>query len=258
MSAQLAKSAIGANFSAAAATYDGWAAVQAPAAQKLVDSLPPGFVPGTALDVGCGTGSLTRRLTQRFSGLRIAGVDLAPAMVDTCRAAWPRHYFLCGDAEDFDAEGNAFDLVASSFAFQWFADKPGTLARLALALKSGGLLALAVPVAGTLAELEAAHREALDRPLAALDYPPAADYVAWAGAAGLAVIDETVRPMIVHYPDALAALKSFKGIGAVFKGGAKPLTPREVGRLTRIYEDRFRGEHGVPVTYQVLTLIAHG
>ena len=65
MSAQLAKSAIGANFSAAAATYDGWAAVQAPAAQKLVDSLPPGFVPGTALDVGCGTGSLTRRLTQR-------------------------------------------------------------------------------------------------------------------------------------------------------------------------------------------------
>ncbi len=257
MSAQLAKSAIGANFSAAAATYDGWAVVQAPAAQKLVDSLPAGFAPRTVLDVGCGTGSLTRRLTDRFPGTRIAGVDLAPAMVDTCRAAWPRHYFLCGDAEDFDAEGNAFDLVASSFAFQWFADKKGTLARFSLALVPGGILALAVPVAGTLYELSEAHEAALGRPLAALDYPPAADYVAWAETAGLAVVDAPVRPMIVHYPDALAALKSFKGIGAVFKGGAKPLTPREVNRLTRTYDERFRGEHGVPVTYQVLTLIAH-
>lgn len=254
----LAKSAVAANFSAAAATYDGWAAVQAPAAQHLVDSLPPGFSPRTILDVGCGTGSLTRRLTQRFPLTRIAGIDLAPAMVGTCRAAWPHpHVFLCGDAEDFDAEGNAFDLVASSFAFQWFANKPGTLVRLAQALTPGGILGFTVPVAGTLCELAAAHREAVGRPLAALDYPPHGDYVSWSRDADLRVVHAEIQPMIVHYPDALSALKSFKGIGAVFKGGAKPLTPREVGRLTRVYEDRFRDHNGVPVTYQVLTLIAH-
>jgi malonyl-CoA O-methyltransferase len=254
----LAKSVVAANFSAAAATYDGWAAVQAPAAQHLVDCLPPGFSPRTILDVGCGTGSLTRRLTERFPFTRIAGIDLAPAMVGTCRAAWPYpHVFLCGDAEDFDAEGNAFDLVASSFAFQWFANKPGTLVRLAQALTPGGILAFTVPVAGTLCELSAAHQEAVQRPLAALDYPPDTHYVSWAVEAGLAVVRAETRPMTVHYPDALSALKSFKGIGAVFKGGAKPLTPREISRLTKVYEDRYRDHNGVPVTYQVLTLIAH-
>ncbi len=254
----LAKSAVAANFSAAAATYDGWAAVQAPAAQHLVDCLPPGFAPRTILDVGCGTGSLTRRLTERFPLTRIAGMDLAPAMVGACRAAWPYpHVFLCGDAEDFDAEGNAFDLVASSFAFQWFANKPGTLARLAQALTPGGILAFTAPVAGTLTELSTAHQEAVGRPLAALDYPPDSAYVDWVKEVGLAVVRAQTRAMIVHYPSALAALKSFKGIGAVFKGGAKPLSPREVSRLTKVYEDRYRDHNGVPVTYQVLTLIAH-
>ncbi len=177
MTTRFKKSDVAANFSAAANSYDGWAMVQAPAAHHLTESLPPGFAPRTVLDVGCGTGALTRRLTARYPKARTAGIDLAPAMVGICRDAWPHpHVFLCGDAEDFDAEGNAFDLIASSFAFQWFADQPGTLKRFAPAVTPGGILALAVPVTGTLIELCTAHAEALDRPLAALTYPPGEAY----------------------------------------------------------------------------------
>jgi len=252
------KSAVAANFSAAAATYEDNAAVQMPAARHLAASLPPGFSPRTVLDVGCGTGLLTREITRLFPAARLAGMDLAPAMVGTCRAAWPHpHVFLCGDAEDFDAEGNAFDLVASSFAMQWFADKPGTIARFAAALAPGGIFALAVPVHGTLFELSAAHATALKRPLAALSYPPEESYAAWTAAAGLSVIHEETRDIAIPYPSALAVLKSFKGIGATFKGASKPLSPREIHRLTTAYERDFRTDAGVPATYRVLTLIAH-
>jgi malonyl-CoA O-methyltransferase len=257
MSAPLKKSDVAANFSAAADSYDGWAMVQQPAAHYLVDSLPEGFAPRTVLDIGCGTGALTRRLTARFPEARIAGIDLAPAMVGVCRAAWPHpHIFLCGDAEDFDAEGNAFDLIASSFAFQWFADQPGTLKRFAPALTPGGILALAVPVAGTLSELSAAHQAALDRPLAALTYPPEDAFAQWVAELGLSPLTSRVLDMVAYYPDALSALKSFKGIGATFRGATRPLSPREIGRLTRTYEDRFRTADGVPVTYRVLNLVA--
>lgn len=257
MTGPLKKSDVAANFSAAAESYDGWALVQQPAAHYLADSLPDGFAPRSVLDVGCGTGALTRRLTARYPDARIAGIDLAPAMVGICREAWPHpHVFLCGDAEDFDAEGNAFDLIASSFAFQWFADQPGTLKRFAPALTPGGVFALAVPVAGTLAELSAAHETALSRPLAALTYPPEDAYAQWVSELGLDTVVSRVLDMVVYYPDALAALKSFKGIGATFRGAAKPLSPREVNRLTRAYEDRFRTEDGVPVTYRVLNLVA--
>ncbi|WP_337996835.1 methyltransferase domain-containing protein [Oleispirillum naphthae] len=252
------KSAVAANFSAAAATYEDNAAVQIPAARHLASILPPGFSPRTVLDIGCGTGVLTRELTRRFPAARLAGMDLAPAMVGACRAAWPYpHVFLCGDAEDFDAEGNAFDLVASSFAMQWFADKPGTIVRFAAALAPGGIFALATPVHGTLFELAAAHAVALKRPLQALSYPPEEAYAAWAAAAGLSVIHEEAQDIAIPYPDAFAVLKSFKGIGATFKGASKPLSPREVHRLTAAYERDFRSDAGVPATYRVLTLIAH-
>jgi len=252
------KSAVAANFSAAAATYEDNAAVQVPSARHLAESLPPGFSPRTILDIGCGTGLLTRELTRIYPAARLAGMDLAPAMVEACRAAWPHpHVFLCGDAEDFDAEGNAFDLVASSFAMQWFSDKPGAIARFAAALAPGAIFALSVPVHGTLFELSAAHAVALHRPLDALSYPGADSYVAWTAAAGLSVIHAQTRDIAIAYPDALSVLKSFKGIGATFKGTAKPLTPREMRCLTKTYEREFRAETGVPATYRVLTLIAH-
>ncbi|MBN2751933.1 MAG: methyltransferase domain-containing protein [Rhodospirillaceae bacterium] len=252
------KSAVAANFSAAATTYEDHAAVQLPTARHLAESLPPGFVPRTIFDVGCGTGVLTRQLTHRFPQARIAGMDLAPAMINTCRAIWPHpHVFLCGDAEDFDAEGNAFDLVTSSFAMQWFADKPGTLARFAHALSPGGIFAIAVPVAGTLPELNDAHNTALGRPLAALDYPTADAYVTWMIDIGLIPIHVETQPVVAHYPNALEVLKSFKAIGATFHGTTKPLPPRDIHRLTAAYETAFKQPEGVPATYRVLTLIAH-
>ncbi|MEU2063263.1 class I SAM-dependent methyltransferase [Streptomyces sp. NPDC013455] len=49
------------------------------AARAVLGLTPPG--PGRLLDVGCGTGIVTRQLAAARPGLRVTGADLTPAMV---------------------------------------------------------------------------------------------------------------------------------------------------------------------------------
>ncbi len=251
---------VAANFSAAARSYDGWADVQKRAASDLLEALPANCKPHRILDVGCGTGLLTRMLASAYPAAAITGLDLAPAMVEACRLQWPLdsgHRFVCADAEHY-ASDHLFDLIASNFAFQWFEDKNRAIAHLTRQFSIHGVFALSVPVAGTLTELDSAHQSAFARPFAGLTYPDPETYISATRHAGLQVVASRVTPHVIKYPSALTALKSFKEIGAVFAGGKgrKPMSPAQIMRLTRTYEDLYRTGDTVPVTYQVLTLIA--
>ena len=53
--------------------YEAWADYILSAAKRF------GFLPETALDLACGTGSTTLPLARR--GVRMTGLDLAPAML---------------------------------------------------------------------------------------------------------------------------------------------------------------------------------
>jgi len=254
------KSNVAANFSAAANTYNSWAEVQVLSAKDLIAQLPESISARRGLDIGCGTGLLSRMLIERFGDLRLTGIDLAPAMADTCRQQWPPntgHKFICTDAEAYSTD-NLFDVIASNFAFQWFDNKDQTIAHFTRQLNAGGVFALSVPVEGTLCELENAYKAMLNQPFNGLRYPPADNYVTGAKLAGLKVLSQKVTEHTITYPSAMMVLKSFKEIGAVFAGrsGRKPMTPRQLSRLITTYEDLYRKNDKVPVTYQVLTLIA--
>jgi len=261
MSTSTPKSSVAANFSAAAGSYEGWAEVQKRSALDLIQSLPPELSPTRILDIGCGTGLLTRMLVKHFETAKLTGLDLAPAMTEACRAQWPAetgHNFICADAEAYCSD-RLFDLIASNFAFQWFENKTETVANLCRQLSAGGVFALSVPVEGTLIELETAFQSALHRSLDGLNYPTPETYISGVQKAGLQVQTSRVTPHTIQYPSAMLALKSFKEIGAVFAGrsGRRPMSPAELKRVTRAYEDHFSNSKGsVPVTYQVLTLIA--
>lgn len=255
------KSNVAANFSAAADSYEGWAEVQKRSSQDLLQHLQQDLKPRRILDVGCGTGILTRMLLEQYPEALLTGLDLAPAMTEACRTQWPidsGHQFVCADAEAFCSE-HLFDVIASNFAFQWFDHKAETIAQLSRQLRSGGMFALSVPVEGTLNELETTFQSALHRSLDGLKYPSPETYISGAIKAGLDIVSSDVTPHVIQYPSALMALKSFKEIGAVFAGrsGRRPMSPAELKRVTRAYEDHYSNSEGnVPVTYQVLTLIA--
>jgi ubiquinone/menaquinone biosynthesis C-methylase UbiE len=97
--------------------------------------------PGAAvLEIGCGTGQLTRQLADR--ALHLTAIDIGAAMVAAARRniADAPVRFQVASFEDFSGSG-PFDLIVSATAFHWI--DPGTgLAKAAGLLRPGGWLAL--------------------------------------------------------------------------------------------------------------------
>ena len=98
--------------------------------------------PGAAvLEVGCGTGQLTERLTR--SGFRLTAIDIGPSMVAGARQrlAGAEVSFHVTSFEDLAAVDASFDLVISSAAFHWI-DPEVAFSKSARLLRPGGWLAL--------------------------------------------------------------------------------------------------------------------
>lgn len=219
------KRVIAGAFSAAAATYEAAARAQELAARRLVERLEAA-APLRALEVGCGTGLLTRRLLAALpAGSDLLATDLSPAMVETAAKACPAARFAVMDAESPGVAG-PFDLIASSLAAQWFADLPGTLERLAGLLAPGGRLLLATLGPDTFAEWKAAHR-AVGRDSGVPDYPGAETLAAMLPGA-------RVEPhaFTLDYADGREFLRSLAALGAQTpKPGHRPLPPGVLRRI---------------------------
>ena len=100
---------------------------------------------GRAVDLGCGTGELTRELHRRTQAAQTVGVDSSDAMLAKAEAfSGEGLRFERGDIADF-APAEPYDLVFSNAAYHWVPDHPALLARLTGAVRPGGQLAFQVP-----------------------------------------------------------------------------------------------------------------
>jgi len=107
----------------------------------LVHPIPGGH----ALDLGCGTGELTRALHERLGAAETLGIDSSPAMLGKSAAfAGKGIRFEPGDIATF-APDRAFDLVFSNAALHWVPDHAALLARLTRAVAPNGQFAFQVP-----------------------------------------------------------------------------------------------------------------
>ncbi|HUL59805.1 MAG TPA: methyltransferase domain-containing protein [Anaeromyxobacteraceae bacterium] len=96
------------------------------------------------VDLGCGSGELTRLAHERLGASETLGVDSSPAMLERARPlAGGGLSFAPGDAGAF--AGRGYDLVLSNAALHWVPDHAGLLPRLAACLGEGGQLAVQVP-----------------------------------------------------------------------------------------------------------------
>jgi trans-aconitate 2-methyltransferase len=99
----------------------------------------------TVLDLGCGTGELTRELHERLRAKKTVGVDSSPQMLAKAQAfSGGGVEFVLGDVRTFQAM-HEFDVVFSNAALQWLPDHVALLAQLNAAVAVGGQLAVQVP-----------------------------------------------------------------------------------------------------------------
>ena len=122
------------------------------------------------LDVGCGEGTLTRKIAER--GATVLGIDDSPEMVGAARASGVDALLLAAEDMQFFAE---FDAAFSNATLHWVLEKEQAARAIFRALKPGGRFAGEMGGEGNLRKL----REALDEELIIRGYAPAAEATNW-------------------------------------------------------------------------------
>jgi SAM-dependent methyltransferase len=98
-----------------------------------------GDAPADVVDLGAGTGKLTRSLVAH--GHRVTAVEPLPEMLEQLRGAVPGATALVGGAESIPLHDAVADVVTCAQSFHWF-DHEAALPEIARVLRPGGRLAL--------------------------------------------------------------------------------------------------------------------
>jgi malonyl-CoA O-methyltransferase len=247
-------------FSRSARSYDAVAVVQRTAGERLLERLDYlRLIPTRVLDVGCGTGELTRVLQRRYPRAEVWGVDIALPMLEHARRKqrfWQRApRWVCGLGESLPCADASVDLLVSNLMLQWCPDLLGVLAEWRRVLRPGGALLLTTFGPMTLKELRASW--------AAVDTAPhvhdfydinmLGDALLRVGLGGVVADSETLT---LTYQDASAVMRDLQQLGA---GNALATRRRGLlgkGRLAGMlaaYEQFRRSEDGrLPASFEVL------
>jgi trans-aconitate 2-methyltransferase len=147
-----------------AGTYDRSSEPQQAWASDVLARLD-GLAPdATVLDVGCGTGRVTEALPALVPRGRVLGMDASEDMVELARRRLgDRADVWCQDVLDLDLD-EPVDAIVSTATLHWVTDHDRVWARLARALRPGGVLEVQCGgqgnIDGVREVIEAAAREA--------------------------------------------------------------------------------------------------
>ena len=110
-----------------------------PVAEQFVDwlGLPEG---GAWLDLGCGTGALSRAILARANPRLVTGCDrsAAYAAYAASQTVDPRARFVQAELSSLPAAGGGFDAVVSGLVLNFLPDPVGALASMAARVGRGG------------------------------------------------------------------------------------------------------------------------
>lgn len=238
-------------FARAAATYDAHAEAQRRICRHLVEMLPDEGLGRVrrVLEIGCGSGCLTRALMARIDGGDWTLNDLCahwrPALEEL--AAGRACRFLFGDAERLPL-GGPYDLIASASALQWMRDLPAFLRELRQRLAPGGFLLFNTFTPDNLKEIRLLTGEGLD-------YPSVESLADWLSSF-FSVRRMEESAITLTFPDPLSVLRHLKYTG-VTGNASVAWTRGEQARFCEAYRERFLTVDGqVTLTYHPVYVLA--
>jgi len=244
-------------FAGATAGYEQHALVQHRAADHLMNQVADRrhqIPAGAVLELGCGTGYLTRRLAALYPERRVFVTDLVPEMVAVTQkqvalllpgqAAW---CYGILDAGAPQAHTGNPALILSGMTFQWVPNLPKVLAGWLEKLQYGGWLVISVPLQTSFREWKDACKQSTV-PFTGYPLPE------------LAHLERALRPLLqiwyaeritypMHYDRPLAFLHSMKNIGAHYDGRHSRLKPAQLRRLDQAWKRNAQSE--ITVSYDI-------
>lgn len=239
-------------FTRALSSYDNQADAQHRISRKLA-SLPARHQMNThykrVLEIGCGTGSLTRALKEQCRMDEWVLNDLCEGCREKVRELFegPPPLFISGDAEALSFPGK-FDLIASASVFQWMKEPEAFLRKLSGLLCTNGVLLFNTFTSGNLREVKELTGEGLD-------YPSPDTLAGWLSADfNLLHLEE--EAIVLTFSSPLDVLKHLKATG-VTATGSTPWTKGRQQSFCKQYTERFSiTTNQVTITYRPLYIVA--
>jgi len=119
---------------------------------------------GSVIDLGCGTGELTKILHEKSEAATTIGLDSSETMLARAAEHSGRGLsFVQGDIDGFEGR---FDIVFSNAAFQWLDGHEALIPVIASHVRQGGQLAFQVPANADHPSHLVAHAVAKEEPFA--------------------------------------------------------------------------------------------
>lgn len=212
------------------------------------------------LEVGCGTGRLTRLLATAFPSANITAIDISAAMVAKAKSTLAGVDFIRADAEEYEnSTHTAYDLIISNATAQWFEDAEATITKFKSWLSSEGVIAI-----GTFGELTFWElREAFNAAYQAHG-DPAGKHVknllpvsAWRGFFPHGHVDEKI--IVQKFPSVRDFLKSIQQTGATQSTAAgKHIARTILARMMAYYAANFHAPatDEVQASYHVVCILS--
>lgn len=267
-------------FDRAAAGYSGAAVVQREVGNRLLERFDVMRIdPATVLDVGCGPGTHTRLLGERFSDARVLAIDHSPAMIGLAAPSRERNALQVllsrlsrqRDATAARIDGMVADMAAlpltrehadvlwSNFALQWSGDLPALFAEWNRVLRIGGVMMFTAPGPDTLIELRRAFGDAgLDADRHVMRFTDLHDVGDMLVHAGFADPVMDMEVITLEYSNAAALWRDLRMQGGSNSLRGRPpglLTPDRLGAVERAL-DRSRVKGG-PIRISVEVIYGH-
>ncbi len=253
MGNEISRKRISRLFSRATGTYDKAAMAQRNIAAKLAIMLDEyiqisGFVPSVGLEVGCGTGLLTRHLQRLCGTAHWTLNDIQSAGVVRALGYCPLDTeFICQDAETLDWE-RRFQLIASASTFQWFAAPERMVKRLAAWQQREDVLLFSTFLPDNLPEVRQLTGQGLY-------YPTAEQWQEWLSPYyQIRNIISEVLPLYFNTPREVLLHLKHTGVTATNSG---IWTPGRLRAFCHDYQSGFSKSQGkVSLTYKPLYVLA--
>ncbi len=255
---------VGKAFASAASRYEKTAVLQKEIAARVLERAQSlKTKPKHIVDVGCGTGYLTRLLQKQYPRAQFLGIDLADGMLQQAKSAekawFNKAAYLRADSRQLPLADKSVDLLVSNLMLQWCPDYPKALSEFARVLHPEGYLLLTTFGPETLYELRESwtHVDSYAHVNQFTDMHELGDVCVAAGLQD-SVLD--IDRITLTHPDIYSVMRHLKHIGANHVRGERPqglYGKDKFATLAQAYE-QYRQDGVLPATYEVIYVYARG
>ena len=190
------------------------------------------------VEAGCGTGWYSRYWRDR--GSILTALDLTASMLDAARQQHSAQHYLLGDIDHLPLTDNSVDGVWSNLAVQWSSDLRLALQQFLRVTRAGGSVLFSTLLDGSLHEVHHAWAQLDGRTHANRFLSESQFSVATLGLP----LSCQQQVITLHFPSALSAMRSLKGIGATHLHdgrGSSVVTRKQLAQLEQHWPQDAQG-----------------